>query len=210
MRSFGHWTPRYIWNRLALMAVERRYPDAPWLTRQMIGILDTWLRPSDVGLEFGSGRSTVWIAKRVSQLTSVEHHAGWCDKVRRQLTEQHLGGVDYRLYEDGMEDRADSSYVNVTNAIESASLDFCLVDGVARDYCARACLPKLKPGGILIIDNVNWFIPRTPTFHAPNSRAGDDYASDTWREVGAVLSNWRCVWTSNGVTDTAFWVNPLG
>jgi len=69
MRSFQHWTPRYIWNRLALMAHERQHPDLPWLTRAMIENLDTWLRPDDVGLEFGSGRSTVWFAQKVGHLT---------------------------------------------------------------------------------------------------------------------------------------------
>lgn len=90
MRSFRHWTPRYIWNRLALMADERRHPDAPWLTRTMVEILETWLRPGDVGLEFGSGRSTIWFARRVGHLTSVEHHPGWYAKVKQNLHE--LGG----------------------------------------------------------------------------------------------------------------------
>ena len=92
MRSFQHWTPRYIWNRLALMAYERQHPDRPWLTRAMIENLDTWLRPDDVGLEFGSGRSTIWFAQKVGHLTSVEHHPGWYAKVNDRLQEVRGGG----------------------------------------------------------------------------------------------------------------------
>ena len=91
MRSFRHWTPRYLWNRLALMADERRYPDSPWLTRAMVEILETWLRPGDVGLEFGSGRSTIWFARRIKYLTSVENNPGWYTKVKENL--QGTGGI---------------------------------------------------------------------------------------------------------------------
>jgi len=77
MRSFGHLTPRYIWNRLALIVYEQNNPNLPWITRDMINILETWLRPTDIGLEFGSGRSTSWFASRVSHLTSVEDNSEW-------------------------------------------------------------------------------------------------------------------------------------
>ena len=77
MRPFRHLTPRYIWNRTALIVYERANPGQPWLTPDMIKILDSWLCPADVGLEFGSGRSTSWFAARVKHLTSVEHNPEW-------------------------------------------------------------------------------------------------------------------------------------
>jgi hypothetical protein len=46
------------------------HPDVPWLTRQAVEILEDWLKPGYVGLEWGSGRSTLWFARRVSHLTS--------------------------------------------------------------------------------------------------------------------------------------------
>lgn len=214
MRSFRHWTPRYIWNRLALMAHERQHPDLPWLTRAMIENLDTWLRPDDVGLEFGSGRSTIWFAQRVGHLTSVEHHPGWYTTVNDSLQGKRGGVkltdcVDYHLCEDGSSEGAETNYVHVAKQMKSHSLDFCLIDGVARDHCALASLDKLKPGGILIIDNVNWYIPKAQPSFSPNSRSlKDGYASAVWQTVGEQLQNWRGVWTSNGVTDTAFWVKP--
>jgi predicted O-methyltransferase YrrM len=211
MRSFRHWTPRYIFDRLALLAYERQYPHHPWLTRNMIEILETWLRPDDVGLEFGSGRSTVWFAQRVGYLTSVEHDSSWYKTVTNALRD--LGGgvaekVNYNLCEDGINESDSSSYVNIAKRVRPSSLDFCLVDGVARDYCALASLDKLKPGGILIIDNVNWYMPRQQPSIAPNSRRGDDYASATWRDVGREVAGWRCIWTTNGIWDSAFWVKP--
>ncbi|GAI22903.1 unnamed protein product, partial [marine sediment metagenome] len=31
------------------------HPDVPWLTRQAVEILEDWLKPGYVGLEWGSG-----------------------------------------------------------------------------------------------------------------------------------------------------------
>src|SRR5262249_54034239 len=55
MRSFRHWTPTYIRDRLAMLRYELAHPDAPWLTGEMNQFLESWLAPDHVGLEFGSG-----------------------------------------------------------------------------------------------------------------------------------------------------------
>lgn len=208
MRSFRHLTPRYVRDRLTLMAYERANPDQPWLTRTMVEILDTLLLPDDVGLEFGSGRSTRWFARRVGHLTSVEHNRDWYVRVEKQL--ESIGkAVDYRLHEDGATESQDSAYVKVARSISPSSLDFVLVDGMARDHCAHASLDKLKPGGMLIIDNVNWYLPRESKTHSPNSRDLEDgYASSVWQQIGDEIQGWRSIWTTNGVTDTALWIKP--
>ncbi len=174
----------------------------------MIDILETWLRPNDVGLEFGSGRSTIWLARRIKQLTSVENDPGWYTKVKELL--QEAGGedladrVDYHLCEGELD------YINIAKSMKTNSLDFCLIDGTARDHCALASLDKLKPGGILVIDNIDRYIPKEKPSFAPNSRSLEEgYASSDWRIVGEQLKNWRGIWTSNGVTDTALWVRPV-
>jgi len=58
MRRFRHWTPRYIWDRLGTVLYERRRPEDPWLTKEAVRALSTYLRLEDSGLELGSGRST--------------------------------------------------------------------------------------------------------------------------------------------------------
>jgi hypothetical protein len=68
----GYRTPRYVCNRTRQYLYERRHPDAQWLTPAAIGLLGSLLRPTDGGAEFGSGRSTIWFAERVTGLTSIE------------------------------------------------------------------------------------------------------------------------------------------
>ncbi len=201
MHAFKHWTPRYISDRLRVIVYERSHPDEPWLTSEMVRILSSWLKPHDVGLEWGSGRSTVWLAKRLGRLTSVEHDQVWYRKVNAQLQQLSAGNVEYKLRTD------EADYVAVVDEFAPDSLDFCLVDGVARDRCAIAVVPKIKPGGILVIDNCNWFLPSDSK--SPNSqRQNGAGLKDDWQRFLDLTKEWRYIWTSSGVTDSAFWVKP--
>ena len=89
--------PRYVADRVRLAVHQRLHPDAPWLTAEATEALDRWLRPEHVGIEWGSGRSTVWFAQRVGRLVSVEHDAGWHATVAAQLVANGITNVDYRL-----------------------------------------------------------------------------------------------------------------
>jgi hypothetical protein len=210
MRSFRHWTPTYIRDRVTLAVREYRRPDEPWLTAPAVELLGSWLRPSDVGLELGSGRSTLWFAARVGHLISVEHDESWFRRISARLRERGLAGrTDYRLCTDGKNGDPASSYVGVVASLDAESLDFVLVDGVARDHCALAARDKLKPGALLVIDNINWFYARRDPSRAPNSRSlADGFESPQWAQLSATLDAWRVIWTTDGVCDTAFWVKP--
>jgi predicted O-methyltransferase YrrM len=194
------------------MAYERRHPDAPWLTSEAVAFLERWLEPDRVGFEWGSGRSTVWFARRVRQLTSIEDDPHWYEVVSRRLDEKGLvPKVSYRRFavDDGAD--RDHPYVFAISEHRDRTLHFCLIDGVTRlrAHCALACLPKLQPGGIAIVDNANWFLPRDTKSRAPNSRSpGDGYASAEWQEFAKRVADWPCAWTTNGVTDTAMWSKP--
>lgn len=212
MRSVSHWTPRYVFDRLLLAYWERSHPDQPWLTSAGIALLQDWLTPSDVVLECGSGRSTRWFAERVAQVVSVEHSIEWASIVRATL-EQHglTEKVRYCVHSDGADERPDSEYVQAVGALDDAGVDCALIDGMSRDHCAVAALPKIRPGGIVVIDNVDRYIPRASPSSAPGARglqAG--YASSTWKQFHDGVREWRCYWTSNGITDTAFWFRPCG
>jgi predicted O-methyltransferase YrrM len=210
MRSFRHWTPTYIRDRVAVMRYQRANPDAPWFTREMTHLLDAWLKPGHVGLEFGSGRSTFWFAARVGHLTSVEHDAAWHATIRARLAERRLTHiVDCRLCDDGAADTNDTRYAAVAAEFPAESLDFVLVDGMCRDHCALASVPLVKRGGCLIVDNINWYVPRREKSRAPNSRAlADGYATDVWRQFHERVEPWKSIWTCDGVTDTAAWIKP--
>jgi predicted O-methyltransferase YrrM len=208
-RPRSHQTPRYVENRIRDILYQRAHPEDPWLTPASIRLLSRLLRPADRGAEFGSGRSTIWFAARVAALTSVEHNPRWHETVTTGLKERGFDNVECILtHEDQpMECGGDSAYAKTALAFADASLDFALVDGLYRDYSAKFIMPKIKTGGMLIIDNVNWYLPCRSK--APNSRtAALGPATGVWAEVWRELADWRTVWTSSGVTDTAIFIKP--
>jgi predicted O-methyltransferase YrrM len=186
---------------------ERQNQDKPWLTGEATKLLSSLLRPDDVGLEWGSGRSTVWFAKRVKHLTSMEDDAAWYEMVRERLAQAKLDNVTYMLSNTVSPDPATSEYVRIADRFADGSLGFALVDGnISRDLCAEAAIPKIAPGGLLVIDNANWYLDH-PT-HSPNARYGKGPLNETWKRVQNKLTNWRMIWTSTGCSDTAIWIRP--
>ena len=135
-RNRKHWTPKYIKNRLALMLTDLLHPDWPMLTKDAILWLDKRLTKSMVGIEFGGGRSTLWLAKRLFWLYSVEHDPLW---VREAENVANIVTGNFVLY------ALDYS---------ANALDFALIDGEQRDACALTMVDRLKSGGILVVDDI--------------------------------------------------------
>jgi hypothetical protein len=205
--------PSYALKRVGQMRFESSHPHAPWLAESAILLLDTYLKPTDVGFEWGSGRSTIWFAQRVSHLHSVEDNRGWYDDVRtRLITARLLHKVTYRFVPcDGTEidEPYEHPYSGAVTTMRDNSLDFALVDGNLRAACIRNVVPKLKPGGMLILDNANRFIPNrmgseNSTVHEPRSEP----RSPVWAQIMEQFEDWRWINTSNGIWDTRFWIKP--
>lgn len=206
-RAFGHWTPRYIRARTCEILYQRGHPDVPWLTPEAGRLLSSMLRPSDIGAEFGSGRSTSWLARRCTHLTSVEHDEAWYETVSATLAAGEITHVDYQYHpcdkSDALGDR--SAYAQVAQFLGDESIDFALVDGLYRDYVTLFLLPKIKPGGMLIIDDVHRYLP-SPSMSPLSLRPPAAPATEAWEQAAATLAGWRQIWTSSGVSDTAIFV----
>ncbi len=173
MRLRNLFRPFYLAGRLKNWLYEQRHPDHPWLAPDAIAWLEDNLRPEMKGFEWGSGRSTLWFARRIASLTSIESDASWHNQVSRMVSESGLTNVDLRLvpleHPDADTYRNDYTPLPANPAtileISDSSLDFVVVDGWYRPVCSRAALSKLKPGGLLLIDNTNWDDP--PHVHVP-------------------------------------------
>jgi predicted O-methyltransferase YrrM len=206
--------PEYLFKRLRQLRFEKSQPEAPWLTQSAILLLDSYLKPTDAGIEWGSGRSTTWFARRVAKLISVENNRQWHTIVKNKLASTHVDAkVDYRLipcdYKE-VDEPSGHPYADASLGVPDASFDFALVDGTIRATCMNAVLAKIKPGGLLILDNANRFIPNKEsgghtTIHEPRSEP----RSAIWAGIIAQLRDWRWVNTTDGIWDTRFWIKPL-
>ena len=202
-----HWTPTYILDRAKLFYYQRNNAHSPWLVASSTSFLSTYLKPSDIGLEFGSGRSTIWFAERAGHIVSIEHDPAWHNIISEKIASKKLESkISYYLFEDGKLNAADCNYVNIIDSFDDESFDFILIDGMARDHCTIRSLDKLKKGGIIIIDNVNWYIPRKNESRAPGSRnIADGFESEIWSAFHNTVFGWRYLWETDGISDTAIW-----
>jgi predicted O-methyltransferase YrrM len=149
--------------RLRYWMWEKRNPDKPWMCPGTIAFCEAHLSPAMTALEFGSGRSTRWFATKVGTLTSIEHDAAWHAVVKEQLARARIANVDYRLiplnHPEAEGERLDypsvPDYVAAADRLGDRSLDFAVVDGHYRTNCVQHLLPKIKPGGYLLVDDIN-------------------------------------------------------
>jgi predicted O-methyltransferase YrrM len=215
-RSFKHWTPAYLANRLRERFYRRMHPDLPWLSPQAIQVLSESLTRTDVGLEFGSGRSTLWLAQRVGFLTSIEHNPEWHRRISNRARQAGFTNLTCLLAAKEGEDSPKNgvrnatpnpAYARTAERFADGSLDFILVDGIYRDACANASLSKLRDGGLLILDDAHRYLPSEST--SPYARTAEQGpASPGWTRFLEAVRDWRFLWTSNGVSDTVIFYKP--
>ena len=205
-RYIFNWKPHYILSRIKVFVNEARHPDHPWLTQEANSVLSTMLKPTDVGLEYGSGRSTLWFAHRIKHLTSVEDNESWFKLISNKLIIQNISNVHYlSCRAEGYEKPERSPYIQVINTFSENSLDFVLIDGKYRDVCACMALEKIRPGGFIVIDDINRYLPCDSI--SPNSRPKNSSpASEKWAVFLDCVKDWQHIWTSNGIKDTAIFI----
>jgi len=209
-------TPGYVVDRLDIRfwgdamrqtVYELQHPLDPWITIDMIKILENFLKPSDIGFEFGSGSSSVWLAKKTQYLTTVENDPGWTKKVQELILRNGLT-EKIRLVEVAKNPK---DYIAPVRDIQNESLDYGFVDGFYRDECILALVPKIKRGGVLIVDNVDNYFPRNKISRSIRYKR-DNFSKEVsklkMKQVEKILDGWRCVWTSSAVQDTAMWIKP--
>ena len=203
----GYWLYRILRPILKIRYAffRRMNKPAPWLSPTSILFFKKYLEKDMVGAEFGSGSSTLFFAPRISKLYSVEHNEEWYNLIYEKLKGLNCSNVDYRfvLQNDkldfvddvfDLEQKRDfeirRDYVNyfrALNDIKDHSLDFAIVDGRARTECCHEILPKIKKGGILILDNSE---------------------RKRYELVFEQLKDYEMYETTNGLTNTTFWFIP--
>ncbi len=210
LRPRAHWTPRYIADRAALWWWTRRNPDAPWLVPAAVALLDQWLRSPDSVVEFGSGRSTLWFARRVARVVSIEHNPVWFATVSARLASAGVANVLLRLdpaCASGGKPTDPATYLApARDALAEAPSppDLILIDGIHRDHAALWALERVRtPGGVIVLDNCERFIPgasRAPESIGPDARP----PSPQWERFHERTKGLRRVRFSNGISDTMF------
>jgi len=205
------WPPSYLWRYLVHRQFQRTHPGTPVMVGNATVTLASWLRPTDVGFEWGSGQSTTWIAPRVAHLISVEHDARWHARVVDELDAQGLSErVDYRHADAAgtqFDEPLDSPYAHAIDGVADGSLDFVIVDGQMRLRCMQRALDKLKPMGLLVLDGANRYLPNDfEGGHTTVRINRSEPLNAEWAAVAERLTGWRAIHTTDMLWDTRMWV----
>jgi predicted O-methyltransferase YrrM len=136
--------PKAYLSGLGRILLDHR-PNMPWIAYDAIEVLTRHLTVDSRVLEFGSGMSTIWFARRAAYVRSVENYRPWFDKVHSHINKMNLLNVDY-IFATSIEE--------YTCAGSSGDkYDLIMVDGAHRSDCISRAIPLLKPQGILYLDN---------------------------------------------------------
>lgn len=168
------------WRNLGLWYLSRQKDyllkhRIPWLTFDAVPMIEGFVRPGMNIFEYGSGSSTLWWSKLGANVISIEHDEHWfnvlnhyilpTDNIQLQLVQadavaQNMSAAPddpygYRTRHHGFENATFKAYASSIDGYPDSHFHVILVDGQARPSCIRHAIPKLRSGGLLIVDNAN-------------------------------------------------------
>jgi hypothetical protein len=164
VKHFPKW-----WNSLDL-STESISREEPWIVYDATEWLKKNLQDSFAVFEYGAGASTLFFAKRVSRVVSVEHNPKWHKSIvektqslgfshcEHHLVEPEECGITRGPYLTGhriphFEGQSFERYVKVIDDYPDRSFDLVLIDGRARADCLRHAIPKVRNGGYIMLDD---------------------------------------------------------
>jgi hypothetical protein len=130
----------------ALRPLSQTGAPLPWFTYPAIAFLEQLeLRAVHV-FEFGSGNSSLFFLERVQSVTSVEDDPAWYASVSQRARPGH---------ELLLREKKDEYVSSI--AATGRRYDIIVVDGSHRFACIQQSVQCLAPGGMIILDNAEWF-----------------------------------------------------
>jgi predicted O-methyltransferase YrrM len=142
------------WLRLPAARLRARrgsVPERPWIVPAAVGWLGRRMRSNWKVLELGSGRSTVWLARRAGSVVSFEDNEFWIARAREMVAEAGVGNAELR-------ELPVQRFAAELELLEDGSVDLLVVDfleapDAERVEAVRAGRTKVRPGGYLLLDD---------------------------------------------------------
>lgn len=149
-------------------SVDSKGQALPWLTYPLINFIEPRLKKSFIMFEYGCGNSTIWFAKYVKEIHSVEHDKEWyreIDKTKPANAHIYLQEIDnpdsYSAITFMSKDDAIPYSLEVTAS--GQLYDIILIDGVYRNNSVVNSIKSLKNTGVIIVDNIDYVESRDAT-----------------------------------------------
>jgi hypothetical protein len=136
----------YFDERTNQINVGNKFKSRPWFTYSSLEFLQSCDFSGKNVFEYGAGASTIYWENRGAIIHGVEHDLSWHENVSAKIQDP-------------------SKLLMASNANEYAAaitkfecqFDVVVIDGIWRNECLAACLGKLANGGMIILDNSDWY-----------------------------------------------------
>jgi hypothetical protein len=125
-------------------AIDEEGNPLPWVTYSFIDFIKTRLHKNLSVFEYGAGSSTLYYAKRVGKVVSVEHDENWYKKI--------VGSKPANSEMIFTELMTDGAYAKKASALNE-KFDIIVVDGRDRVNCCKYSVHALSDAGIIVLDD---------------------------------------------------------
>jgi hypothetical protein len=164
--------PEYVARCLAHNLFGRKSPadlELPWFSYAAIDFLNEYLQPRMKVCEYGSGGSTLFFARRVQSVFSIEDNAQWFDVISNRLKLKSIQNVTMRLCPFNFKNPVDFEKSEYLQAMPDEQFDVIVVDGSEewtriRAICFKKAESRIKRGGIIVVDD-SWRYPEIRQSH---------------------------------------------
>ena len=116
----------------------------PWLTYPAIDFLTERLPRLECVFEYGSGNGTLWWATKSERVRAVENDPEWYEKMKKVLPR------NVELY---FEDISSGTGYEEKVLVDEYYYDVIVIDGRRRNNCMAQSVKRIKPNGVIILDN---------------------------------------------------------
>jgi hypothetical protein len=169
------WLHYFRWKRSFVSGVNSMRDRQPWITFDAMDVLEKHLNPQSKVFEYGGGGSTLFFLDHANEVVTVEHNPEWFSILSEGLSESEKKrwkgllveaepgkATEYPKAQEPLHYYTTDehylqchfkSYAQLIDQFPDACFDIVLVDGRARPACLVHGMPKVKVGGLLVLDN---------------------------------------------------------
>lgn len=120
----------------------------PWYTYPAIEFIEDKIKHDFKVFEYGSGHSTLWWAKKVNEIISIESNKNWHSYLKSSLIKlENSENISLILSEEAQD------YIQKINQFPPHYFDVIIIDGDYRPECAKESYSHLKENGFIILDD---------------------------------------------------------
>ena len=127
------------------------------MNTNQIDLIASYLDSTHLMLEYGAGGSTIYFSQYVKKYISIEHDINWITKLKEQKLPSNVelyycapnNNLQLPVWEGKYQDF--ENYINYVDLLPYKRYDRVLIDGRARQYCAKKILNFIDQISIVFV-----------------------------------------------------------